>query len=84
MNILLTQQLPRPHYFIELQWYLSKWFTKTTLFSLDVSTAISPAVNTSPTCISDNLEESSCDKWCYCQTEESGIMIGCDNEAFAI
>ena len=63
---------------------VGKWYTKTPLFSSDAPTAATPP-NSTKTCTTDDpLEENSCEKWCYCQAEEWGTMIGSDNEGCAI
>ena len=55
---------------------VGKWYTKTPLFSSDAPTAATPP-NSTKTCTTDDpLEENSCEKWCYCQAEEWGTMIG--------
>ena len=57
---------------------IGKWYSK----------APNPSSVTCPTSISpiapDATNDSECEKWCYCQTEERGTMIACDNKKCSI
>ena len=51
---------------------ISKWVSRNQLHSAS-----------SRTCASEP-EEIDSEKWCYCQSEEHGTMIGCDHEGCSI
>ena len=61
---------------------IGKWYSKIPTFSgsdssLQIATSISnDTVSTT--------NDDGCKKWCYCQGEEHGTMIGCDNEKCSI
>ena len=64
---------------------LGKWYSKVSMVNPNpetVSTTSKEALTTAPS--STSTIKNSSEKWCYCQTEEYGTMIGCDNENCSI
>ena len=61
---------------------IGKWYSKIPTFSGSDS-SLQIATNISNETVSTTNDDG-CKKWCYCQGEEHGTMIGCDNEKCSI
>ena len=67
---------------------IGKWYTKAPMFRSDLASATAPTTSNvmedssmvAAITTSNTTEDDGKEKWCYCQTEEYGTMIGCDNE----
>ena len=55
---------------------LPKWYSKAPLYLCKATDSRTPLADISSNGINTNTSQ----KWCFCKTEDLGLMIGCDND----